>query len=70
MSATHEKHLSIFEVFKPRCVKGMEDALKRLEFAADRTINLVKENGHALEKAATPEEKEGCCYERSENQNN
>lgn len=52
MSAINTKHHGIFEVFKPRCVKNMENALKRLDFATDRTISLVKENGHALEKAA------------------
>lgn len=46
-----EKAVEFFSSFKPKCVLSMEKSLKELKCVTDKTNELVKKNGHALERA-------------------
>lgn len=64
MSYAHaEKEHGIFHFLKPKCLRGFEGAIKRLDFASDKTLRLLKENGHALNDVGV------CSDERTERQN-
>lgn len=57
MSKNIEKKKGFMSHFKPKCIRSMEDALRRLDSVTDETISLVKQNGHALERARPDREK-------------